>query len=213
MSGCFAAYALWSWDHTRAPREAPAEKQTFISHDDTLPLLDAHGVVGIREITKSELLTLISKNRPLSRTENAQVDRGCPGLTCLYQGFGLTRWPESARGTRAYLRLENAVNRQCPHGHQNFVFVKQAWWTSGSPPTPDLKAGEVPLSSVTRAKPGWYTFNYALYFATTKTYVWINHREYGFPANLIWPMKAYLSLSPPPLDDNRPAQLYCSTCR
>jgi len=26
-------------------------------------------------------------------------------------------------------------------------------------------------------------------------------------------MKAYLSLSPPPLDDNRAAQLYCSTCR
>jgi hypothetical protein len=66
---------------------------------------------------------------------------------------------------------------------------------------------------VTRAKPGWYTFNYAVYFPATKTYVWINHREYGFPANLLWPMKAYLSVSPPPLDENRPAQLYCSTCR
>jgi len=180
---------------------------------DSLSPLDAAGITGVREITKSELLTLMSKRRPLSRAEKAQVDRGCPGFTCLYQGLGLTRWPESAPGTRAYLRLENALRRSCPEGAQNFVFVKQAWWTSGNQPTPDPQSGEVPLSSVTRAKPGWYTFNYAVYFPATKTYVWINHREYGFPANLLWPMKVYLSPSPPPLDDNRPAQIYCSTCR
>jgi hypothetical protein len=180
---------------------------------DPLPPIDAHGVIGIREITKSELIALMAKDRPLSQNERAQIDRGCPGLTCLYQGLGLTRWPESAHTTLAYLRLEDALNRRCPENHENFVFIKQAWWASGKPPTPDPKTGEVPLSSVTRMKPGWYTFNYAVCFPTTKTYVWINHREYGFPANLIWPMKAYLSLSPPPLDENRPAQVYCSTCR
>jgi hypothetical protein len=180
---------------------------------DPLPPIDAHGVIGIRAITKSELLALIANDRSLSPKDRAQIDRGCPGLTCLYQGLGLTRWPESAPGTRAYLHLEDALSRSCPEGAQNFVFVKQAWWTSGKPPTPDPKTGEVPLSSVTRAKPGWYTFNYAVYFPATKTYVWINHREYGFPANLLWPMEAYLSLSPLPVDDNRPAQLYCSTCR
>ena len=155
----------------------------------------------------------MSKTRPLSQSEKAQVDRGCPGLTCLYQGLGLTRWPELARSTCAYLRLEDALSRSCPEDRENFVFVKQAWWTSGKPPTRNPRTGEVPLSSVTRAKPGWYTFNYAVYFPATKTYGWINHREYGFPANLLWPMKAYLSLSPPPLEENRPAQLYCSTCR
>jgi hypothetical protein len=191
----------------------PTETEPVPIRDNELPTLDAHGVVGVREITKAELLTLMSKKRPLSLTEKAQVDRGCPGLTCLYQGLGITRWPESARGTRAYLRLEDAMNRRCPESHEIFVFIKQAWWTSGKPPTPDPKTGEVPLSSVTRMKPGWYTFNYAVYFPTTKTYVWINHREYGFPANLMWPMKAYLSLSPSLLDDNRPAQLYCSTCK
>jgi hypothetical protein len=180
---------------------------------DPLPPIDAHGVIGIGKISKSELLALIAKNRPLSPNDKAQIDRGCLGLTCLYQGLGLTRWPESARGTRAYLRLEDALNRSCPQGGQNFIFVKQAWWTNGKPPTPDPTTGEVPLSSVTRMKPGWYTFNYAVYFPMTKTYAWINHREYGFPANLLWPMEAYLSLSPPPLDENRPAQLYCSTCR
>jgi hypothetical protein len=180
---------------------------------DPLPPIDADGAIGIRKITKSELLALIAKNRPLSPNDKAQIDRGCLGLTCLYQGLGLTRWPESARGTRAYLRLEDALNRSCPENRENFVFLKQAWWTSGKAPMPDPKTGEVPLSSVTRMKPGWYTFNYAVYFPTTKTYVWINHREYGFPSNLIWPTEAYLSLSPPPLDENRPAQLYCSTCR
>jgi hypothetical protein len=93
---------------------------------EPLPPIDARGVVGVREITKSELLTLMSKNRPLSESEKAQVDRGCPGLTCLYQGLGLTRWPESALGTRAYLRLEDALNLSCPESRENFVFVKQA---------------------------------------------------------------------------------------
>jgi hypothetical protein len=180
---------------------------------ESLPFFDARGVVSVREITKSELLTVISKSRPLSQSEKAQVDRGCLGLACLYQGLGLKRWPELARGTRAYLRLEEALSRTCPEDQETFVFVKQAWWISGKPPIPNPKTGEVPLSSVTRAKPGWYTFNYAVYFPATKTYAWINHREYGFPANLLWPMKACLSLTPPPLDENRPAQLYCSTCR
>jgi hypothetical protein len=44
----------------------------------------------------------------------------------------------------------------------------------------------------------------------TATYAWMNHSDYGFPANLI----KYLSPFPPPLDENaRPAQIYCSTCR
>ena len=204
------AYALTQW---RTAIDTDDSKTQRPANLESLPPLDASGVVGVREITKSELLTLMSKRRPLSQSEKAQVDRGCPGLTSLYQGLGLTRWPESARGTRAYLRLEDALNRSCPEGAQNFIFVKQAWFTSGKPATPNPKTGGVPLSSVTRAKPGCYTFNYAVYCPTTKTYAWINHREYGFPANLLWPMKAYLSLSPPPLDENRPAQLYCSTCR
>jgi hypothetical protein len=180
---------------------------------DLLPALDAHGTSGVREITKSELLRLMAKWRPLTNNEKADVDRGCPGLACLYQGLGLTRWPELARGTQGYLRLEGALSRSCPEDRENFVFIKQAWWVSGKPPTPDPTTGAVPLSSVTREKPGWYTFNYAVYFPSTHTYAWINHREYGFPANLIWPQKAYLSLSPPPVDENRPAQIYCSTCK
>lgn len=213
LSICLAAYAFWSSRSARTRAEKAVGKETVPDHDHPLPVLDASGVVGVREISKIQLLTLLSKNRPLSQSEKAQVDRGCPGLTCLYQSLGLTRWPESARGTRGYLRLEDALSRDCPKGRENFVFVKQAWWTSGKSPTADVKTGEVPLSSVTRMKPGWYTFNYAVYFPTTKTYVSMNHREYGFPANLIWPMKAYLSLSPPPLEDKRPAQLYCSMCR
>jgi hypothetical protein len=180
---------------------------------EPLPALDARSITGVKTLTKTELLNLMTKRRPLTLSEKASIDRGCPGLACLYQGLGLTKWPESARGTRAYLSLQDALNRTCPKSGENFVFIKQAWWTSGKPPTADPATGEVPLSSVTRMKPGWYTFNYAVHFPTTKTYAWINHREYGFPANLLWPMKAYLSLSPPPLDDNRPAQLYCSTCK
>lgn len=203
---------------------AVARWRTIVTADNTgrrsvsadfpaLPPLDAGGVRNVRTLTKSELIDLMTRQRPLSSFEEASINRGCPGLACLYQGLGLTKWPESARGTRSYLHLEDALNRICSEQRENFIFLKQAWWTGGKSPTPNLRTGEVPLSSVTRAKPGWYTFNYAVYFPTTKTYVWINHREYGFPLNLLRPMKAYLSLSPPPLDENRPAQLYCSTCR
>jgi hypothetical protein len=204
-------YAIRGW-----PTELGSANHHTVIASATLdfpPSLDARRTLGVRELTKSDLLTLMQKRRPLSQMEKTQIDRGCLGLTCLYQGLGLMRWPELAQGTRAYLRLEDALGRTCSNGRQNFVFVKQAWWTSGKSPAPDPKGGEVPLSSVTRVKPGWYTFNYAVYFPATRTYAWINHREYGFPANLLWPMKAYLSLSPPPRDDNRPAQLYCSTCK
>jgi hypothetical protein len=171
LTVCVVTFGLWLWRHGRTEQGTTAELEVVPAHRDGLPFLDAHRVVGVREITKAQLLTLMSKNRSLSETEKAQVDRGCPGFTCLYQGLGLTRWSESAKGTRAYLRLEDALNRSCPDGHENFIFLKQAWWTSGKPPTPDPRTGEVPLSSVTRAKPGWYTFNYAVYFPTTKTYV------------------------------------------
>ena len=198
----------------------PGSKQPALEHlaisntnHNRLPSLNAQGVTGVREITKAELLSLLSKSRSLTNDEKAQIDRGCPGLVCLYQELGLKRWPEEAQSARAFVRLEDALRRECSGDQTNFVFVKQAWWTTGNPPPPDPKTGEVPLSSVTRSKPGWYTFNYAAYFPATATYAWINHREFGFPLNLVRPETVYLSLSPPPLDANRPAQIYCSTCR
>src|SRR6266540_5159752 len=111
--------------------EADESKTQGPANLESLTPLDASGVVGVREITKSELLTLMSKNRPLSESEKAQVARGCPGLTCLYQGLGLTRWPELARGTRAYLSREDALNHRCPDGQENFVFLKQGCWLTG----------------------------------------------------------------------------------
>lgn len=187
--------------------QVPTERAAL----DPLPPLDAHGVTGVREITRSELEKLMTKVRPLSPDEAVHLDRGCVGLTCLYQALGQKRWPEAARDTVAYLSREDALRRSCPGGRVNFVFVKQGWWVGGRPPKPT--PGTVPMSSLTRAKPGMYTFNYAVYFPDTATYAWINHREYGFPVNLIKPQRAYLSLTPPPLDDTRPAQIFCSTCR
>lgn len=179
---------------------------------NVLPPLAINSPQAVQELTKTELLGLISKNRQLDAAELAQIDRGCPGFTCLYQGLGVTGWPECAQGTRAYLTLDDALKRECASGQQNFIFLKQAWWESGAP-KPDAANGQVPLASITRSKPGWYTFNYAVYFPETKTYAWMNHREFGFPLNLLRPQRAYLSLTPPPLSADRPAQLYCSSCR
>ena len=185
------------WDVGKAPRDA--------AQVDSLPALDAHGFNGILEIGKPELGKLMTKFRPLSRDENANLNRGCPGFTCVYQGLGLTRWPELARGTVAYLSLGNALSRRCPTGQENFVFLKQGWWLADGPPTPNPTTGQVSVNAVTRMKPGLYTFNYAVYFPSTATYAWINHRDYGFPINLIKPQKASLSLFLPPLTPRPPS--------
>jgi hypothetical protein len=181
---------------------------------DSLPALDAHRFNGVQEITRPELVKLMTKFRPLSKDESANLDRGCPGLACVYQGLGLRRWPELACDTVAYLSRKEALKRHCPNGEENFVFIKQGCWLAGTPPTSNRANGEVPVNSVTRTKPGLFTFGYAVYFPSTATYAWMNHSDYGFPANLIKPQKAYLSSFPPPLDEEtRPAQIYCSTCR
>lgn len=195
-------------------RGVPRYTQRGPTVHDSLPALDAHGFNGVQEITRPELVKLMAKFRSLSQDENANLDRGCPGLACVYQGLGLKTWPELAAGTVAYLRRKGALNRRCPNGQENFVFLKQGCWLADSPPTPNPTTGEVPVESVTRSKPGLYTFSYAVYFPSTATYAWVNHRDYGFPVNRIRPQKAYLSPFPPPLsDDSRPAQIYCSTCR
>jgi hypothetical protein len=209
---CVLAFGgkLWS---NRVADKTELESRISAANSAALPALGASEYSGVHEITRAELDACVSKGRPLSRDEQAQLDRGCPGLVSLYQGLGIKKWPESAPGTRSYLRLEDALRRQCRNDQENFIFLKQAWWTGGKPPTPDPETGEVPRSAITHEKVGWYTFNYAVYFPTSRTYAWINHREYGFPLNLVRPQKAYLSLSPPPLEQGRIAQVYCSTCR
>ena len=192
--------------------EKPAEANR--GNVGSLPALNAHGFNGVREITRPELVTLMARFRSLSQDENANLDRGCPGFVCVYQGLRFKTWPELAHGTAGYLRREDALRRRCPEGQENFIFLKQGCWLEDKPPRPHATSGEVSVSSVTRSKPGFYTFNYAVYFPATATYAWMNHRNYGFPFSMIWPQKAYLSVFPPPLnDDNRPAQIYCSTCR
>jgi len=210
---CCVGLALIRWRDTAAAYAGPATAKDFPVGRHRFEPFDARDVAGVREISKTELIKLMSPTRPLSQDEIENLNRGCPGFVCLYQGLGLRRWPEAARGTRAYLHLDNALSRRCPDGQENFVFLKQAWWEGGKPPSPNQITGEVPLLSITREKPGWYSFNYAAYFPTTATYVWINHREYGFPVNLIKPQKAYVSRLPPPIEEYRPALIYCSTCR
>jgi len=61
-----------------AGTEMPAEPKRVPKLRHKLPTLDAHGEVGIREIAKAELLTLMSKKTVLCHAlEKAQVDRGC----------------------------------------------------------------------------------------------------------------------------------------
>jgi hypothetical protein len=228
MIVCVGAYGFIRWrianlnsdeeDAVEAARSVSASDANDSGHSraavDSLPALDAHGITGVREITRTELVKQMTSARPLTADETANLDRGCPGFVCVYQGLGLKRWPEQARGTAAYLTLSDALNRQCPAGQKNFIFVKQGCWLGGHPPMARASTGEVSITAVTRTTPGLYTFNYAVYFPSSATYAWMNHRDYGFPLNRIKPQKAYLSLLPPPLSDyTRPAQIYCSTCR
>ena len=60
---------------------------------DSLPALDAHCYNDVQEIGRPELVNLMTKFRPLSPDENANLNRGCPGFACVYQGLGLTDGP------------------------------------------------------------------------------------------------------------------------
>src|SRR6266446_7357317 len=72
---------------------------------DSLPALDAHGFNGVQEITRPELVKLMTKFRPLSQDENADLDRGCPGLACVYQGLA----PKNmARASPRHCRLSES---------------------------------------------------------------------------------------------------------
>lgn len=184
-----------------------------LAGDQGLPPLDSRGFNGIKEMSRPELVKLMTTLRSLTAEEERNLDRGCPGLACVYQGLGLKRWPELARGTVAYLTHEDALSRPCPNGQRNFVFVKQGCWVAGSPPVPNPRTRQVSVESITRTRPGFYGFGYAAYFPSTRTYAWMNHSDYGFPVNLLRPQKAYLSSFPPPLDASRPGQIFCSTCR
>lgn len=146
----------------------------FGSEADSLSPLDVRGFNGIKEMSRPELVRLMTKLRPLTQSENANLDRGCPGLACIYQGLGLTRWPELARRTVAYLNLEDALNRHCPSNQENFIFVKQGNWLSDKPPMSNSITHQVSVNSITRTKPGFYSFGYAVYFPSTRTYAWIN---------------------------------------
>ena len=221
---CAGAYGFIRWriadnsndldDRRESDRIRDGESRHAHSDVESLPALDAHGINGVREITRTELVKQMTTLRPLSSEETANIGRGCLGFVCVYQGLGLKRWPELAPGTKGYLTIADALNRQCPSGQRNFVFVKQGCWLGGHPPKPRAQTGEVSVTAVTRTTPGLYTFNYAVYFPSTATYAWMNHRDYGFPFNGIKPQKAYLSLLPPPLNEHtRPAQIFCSTCR
>ena len=182
---CVGSYAFQAW-RENALMDDILNKERIASNDfgRSLTPLDVHGSDGIKEISKLDLIRLMTRSRPLTKGEQTNLDRGCLGLTCVYQGPGLRRWPESARGTVAYLSRDDAINRRCPERQENFVFIKQGWWLAAIPPIPDGTNREVSPDSVTRVKVGAYTFNYAVYFPSTETYAWMNHREYGFPVNL-----------------------------
>jgi hypothetical protein len=107
---CVAVWSFASWWSPHSEKKIEVEAESIIAAD-TIPLapLDAHSVSGVLEISKDELVRLMTKTRPLTRDEKVNLDRGCSGFVCMYQRLGLKRWPEEARGTRAYLRLENAL--------------------------------------------------------------------------------------------------------
>jgi hypothetical protein len=120
VAAVLISIAVWSvapWQNRHTEESTQLQTESTVAAD-TVPLapLDAHGVSGVLEISKDELIRMITKTRPLTRDERVNLDRGCPGFVCMYQRLGLKRWPEAARGTRAYLHLEDAMARACPAG-------------------------------------------------------------------------------------------------
>lgn len=168
---------------------------------------------AIQKVSRAELERLMSPFKPLTADIKANLDRGCIGLACVYQGLGQL-FPEKAPGTLAYLNFNDALNRRCPNGQINFVFLKQGRWSDGKP-TPDQITGTVPTYAITNRPTvgGTFGYNYAVYFPSTATWAGMNSDAHNPVSRLLmgW---GYLAPFPPPRDpQSYPGQIYCSTCK
>jgi len=91
---CIGAWSFASWRSRQSEEKASVEIKSTVTADKVpLAPLDAHGVSGVLEISKDELIRLMTETRPLTPDEKANLDRGCPGFVCMYQRLGLKRWP------------------------------------------------------------------------------------------------------------------------
>ncbi len=185
-----AWYKPWTWFE---PSKLPPPTITLVP-------LDSGG--SRQEISRAELEKRMSPSGPLPPAVSHELDRGCIGLACVYQGAGQA-FPENAPGTQCYLTEAEANKRTCGSCDKNFVFAKQGQWSSG-PPIPDPKTGQIPTTSVSSAD-GRY--NYVTSFPSTASYAWMNNGVYpGAPTQSGRIAPNY------PNDVNYPHTIWCSTC-
>ena len=172
---------------------------TWFSSPTPLVPLDSGG--SRQDISRAELEQQMSPSGPISPSVSSDLNRGCIGLACAYQGLG-QQFPENAPGTQCYLTETEARARTCSSCDKNFVFAKQGQWSSGTP-TPD-KTGQVPTTSVSSAGGN---YNYVTSFPSTGSYAWMNNGVYpGAP-----PQRGRIAPFYPN-DPHYPQTIWCSTC-
>ncbi len=150
-----------------------------------------------QDISRSELERLIG---PVSPTDSANLNRGCIGMTSVYQGMNVT-FPENARGTKCFATEAQARAHPCKPSEKKFIFAKQGQYQHGAPiPGPN---GEVPRDTISSAGGN---YNYIVAFPGG-CYGWMNNGVYPGAD----PQMA--SISPTyPHDAHYPHTIWCSTC-
>ena len=171
--------------------------------DDLQPLVPING--QRTDIYRPTLEAQMVRSGSLSEEAKRHLDRGCIGLTSVYQRMNV-KIPENAPGTQCYVtqpQAEAAANCKNP-----FIFAKQGHWTKGRP-TPEAD-GRIPNNAVGGGKynPGY--FNYVTYFKSTDSYAWMNYEtQSNQSAN---PQRATISPEPPSTYADYPQEMWCFTC-
>lgn len=172
---------------------------------DTLGLkglrdLSAEGGDGFLVASRQKLESLISDS-PLNQQQKKNLDRGCIGLTSLYQGLNQV-FPENAPNTKCFSSIYFAVlyanGKNC---EMSFVFGKQGAWKNGPPAR---RPGMIVPNDAISSAGGHY--NYIIYFQRTRTFAWMNYSSAtpGQRATLsYWPYAG----------PEYPNQIWCVTCR
>jgi hypothetical protein len=97
---CVTVWSFASWRSPHSEKKMEAGADSTVGADTVLLApLDARGVSGVLEISKDELVRLMTKTRPLTRDDKVNLDRGCPGFVCMNQRLGETLARGSPRHT------------------------------------------------------------------------------------------------------------------
>lgn len=170
------------------------------------PVVDRMAPGASRIYTRKEFTDRFG---PFSREVERQLDRGCVGVTSIYQGMGFDM-PENAPGAQCF-KTQDEAERKARECKSEMAWVKQGIWRnkdekSITPHSIKGKPGNDPKNPSE-------AFNYITWLPDEEVYILMNYRIEDVPANgpqLIEVRSSHNTLIAPNI--TYPNQIFCTVC-